>query len=119
VTVTGVSVGNGPKVKRKPGAPQIVIQYSGAVNASGAASLANYQLSTIAMGKRRPAKPIALAGAAYNSVAHSVTLSLRKRPVGRLSGQLVIVANGVTDSQGRPIDGNRDGQPGGNYQGNV
>ena len=58
---------------------------------------------------------MAVAVAAYNAAAHTVTLTLAgKVPAGPL--QLTITASGVLDSNGRPIDGKNNGQPGGDYQ---
>jgi hypothetical protein len=45
-----------------------------------------------------------------------VTLIPRKQPVSlKAPLQLTITAAGLPDTSGRPIDGNGDGQPGGNY----
>jgi hypothetical protein len=44
-----------------------------------------------------------------------VTLTPRGK-VPRQSLQLSIGASSVHDTQGRPLDGNRDGQPGGDFQ---
>ena len=60
-------------------------------------------------------KAVAITAAAYNPAAQSVTLTpAGKLPTGPL--QLTITASGVLDAQGRALDGNGDGQPGGNFQ---
>jgi hypothetical protein len=106
------------KVSRKKTIKVIVVDYSGALEPDVAQVPTSYQL--VASGKgRKPGthavKTVAIATAAYDPGTQAVTLT----PAGKLpSGplQLTITANGVLDALGRPLDGNNDGQPGGNFQ---
>jgi RHS repeat-associated protein len=98
---------------------QVIVDFSGPVNSGQADTLATYRL-TIA-GKHgsftaKEARTIVLASAVYNGSTDSVTLVPKKsfgltRPVQlRVSGQ---PPKGLSDKFGRLIDGNHDGQPGG------
>jgi hypothetical protein len=89
---------------------QITIDFSGAVNAAEATDLANYRL--VSAGKR-----IHLRAASYDPALGTVTLTPR-RPL-TLHGPARLRVDGVDpgglhDSSGRLIDGDRNGQPGGN-----
>ena len=83
--------------------------------------MGSYQLTAAAKGKKHgtgAGKPVALASATYNSSTNSVTLTLAgKPPSGPL--QLTIIGSAVLDAEGRGLDGNNDGQPGGNYETTV
>jgi len=93
------------------------VGFSGALDPGPAANLSDYTL--VALGKpnksgARSITPVTLASATYNPAMDTVTL----RPRGTLATQtvqLTIFAAGTLDASGRPIDGNRDGQPGGNF----
>jgi RHS repeat-associated protein len=98
---------------------QIIVDFSGPVNAGQADSLATYRLTTA--GKRgsfaaKNAKSISLKSAMYSDSTDSVTLAPKKpfgltKPVQlRVDG---VPPSGLTDEFGRLIDGNADGQPGG------
>ena len=92
----------------------LVVQFSGGL-ASGAQDLANYSLVTVPKGKKN-SKVVALSQAVYNASAFTVTLTPRKQPVSLRSPlKFTIDAAGLTDAAGQQIDGNDDGQPGGNY----
>ena len=96
----------------------IVIDFSGAVNASEAQSAAMYEL--IAAGKggsftSKGAKGIKIKSAVYNAAKHQVILTSApftlSQPV-----ELVVngnAPNGLVDTYGRLIDGNHDGKAGG------
>jgi uncharacterized protein YjdB len=98
----------------------ITVVFSGAVNAAEASSLSNYRLAM--PGKRgsfdaKNAKLVKLKSAVYTAALDQVVLAPKKafalsKPVQlRINGQSPA---GLQDAQGRLIDGNRDGQPGGN-----
>jgi hypothetical protein len=98
---------------------QIIVDFSGPVNAGQADAVATYHLTTA--GKHgsftaKNARTIALASAVYNVSTDSVTLVARKpfgltKPVQlRVAG---LLPSGLTDVLGRLIDGNHDGQAGG------
>jgi hypothetical protein len=99
---------------------EIILDFSGALNASEAQSTAEYRLAN--PGKKgsftaKNAKLIKLRSALYNPANDSVTLTPRKafslvKPVQvRVDG---LAAGGLQDSLGRLIDGDHDGTPGGN-----
>jgi hypothetical protein len=91
----------------------IVVHFDGALNPASAANLAAYTLTTVAQGKKPRSRQVPLAQAIYNAAAHTVTLITRKQLVPRTPLQLRISGASVTDTLGRPLEGNRDGQPGG------
>jgi hypothetical protein len=95
--------------------PQIVIQFSGAVNGGTAANVANYELEVVQKGKHHPKKLLALAQAAYDALTHSVTLRTRQPLASNQAYHLRIVAAGLLDTQGRSLDGDRDGHSGGDF----
>ena len=80
--------------------------------------LRDYHLVAARRDKRfgsRDDRRVALASAIYDAAAHTVTsIPLGKLPNQKL--QLSITAARTLDSQHRPIDGNRDGQPGGDFR---
>jgi plastocyanin len=98
----------------------ITVDFSGAVNAAQASSVAIYRLAT--PGKQgsfdaKNAKLIKLKSAVYDAALDQVVLTPKKpfalsKPVQlRVNGQS---PSGLQDTAGRLIDGNHDGQPGGN-----
>jgi hypothetical protein len=93
------------------------VNFSGALEAGPAQNLSDYQLASVGKAKKSgipPTKPVALTSAVYNPSLDTVTLTPRGTiPKGPL--QLTIIAAGTLDAEGRPIDGKRDGQPGGNF----
>jgi hypothetical protein len=113
VTVTAVMVVKpaGGKVKT----PEIIIQFSGAVNPATAANVANYELEVVQKSKHHPKKLLALAQATYDEVTHSVTLRPRQPLASNQSYHLRILGAGLLDTQGRSLDGDRDGRAGGNF----
>jgi hypothetical protein len=114
VTMTHVTT-----VSKKHKVSQILIVFSGPVNIAEAQNLGAYSL-TVAGKKNsfvaKNAKKIVLGSAAYNAATNTVTLTARKafaltKTVQlRVSGQLPM---GLEDSIDRLIDGDHDGQPGG------
>jgi hypothetical protein len=107
-------------VTKKHRVLQIVLTFSGALNVAEAQAPATYRLAIA--GKRgsftaRNAKVIKLKLAAYNAANDTVTLTPRKPFAISKPVQLQVDGlppSGLEDSLGRLIDGNRDGQPGGN-----
>ncbi len=99
---------------------EITVQFSGALDASTADNFSAYHLAMA--GKKgsfaaRKVTSVRMKFPNYDGNSHTVTLVPFKpfaltRPV-----QVVIAgtnSTGLTDSQGRLIDGNGDGQPGSN-----
>jgi hypothetical protein len=99
---------------------QITLQFSGAVNATEADSVAIYRL--VMAGKKgsftaKNARLIRLHSAVYDPSTNTVTLTVRKAFARSKAVQLTINGMpgiGLQDSVGRLIDGNHDGQAGGN-----
>ena len=120
VAMTSVQVVKIKTKKHKPAVPVIVIGFSGGLNAAEASSIGEYQL--IVAGKKKSftaknAKNLPLASAVYSAANNAVTLTTKKKLVLNKLMELVVDANppsGLQDTSGRSIDGNRDGQPGGN-----
>jgi hypothetical protein len=116
VTLTGVQT----VTNKKHQVTQIIVSFSGALDAAGADQVATYHLAM--PGKKgsytaKNAKIIALGSALDNASADKVTLTPRKPFALTKPVQLLVYGTGPTglqDSFGRLIDGNRDGQPGGN-----
>ena len=115
VTVTGVST-----VTKKKLVDQVTIRFSGALNSGAAGSVGTYRLATA--GKKgsftaKNATVIKLKSAVYSSQNDTVTLTL-KSPL-KLTKTVQLEVNGeppsgLEDSFGRLIDGDDNGQPGGN-----
>ncbi len=114
VTVAGVAIETVHLTKKKT-TTDIVITFSGALDAADADTLANFHLAATGKGKKSKtySKPIGLMSAAY--VLGKVTLQLRGKLALSPAPQLRITASGILDALGRPLDGNGDGQPGGDY----
>ena len=95
-----------------------MISFSGALDPGAARMLGDYQLATVVKAKKSRAhtgKAVKLISATYDPSRHTVTLTPRgKVPATPL--QLTIIAAKTLDAEGRPIDGDHDGQPGGNFQ---
>ena len=82
--------------------------------AKDAQCIGNYTLATILSNKTQKSMAVALSQATYNPVNNTVTLVTRSALVLNPPLKLTINAAGLPDSLGRPLDGNHDGQPGGN-----
>ena len=99
---------------------EIILSFSGALNSKQAARTAEYKL--VEAGKRgsstaKNARVKKLQSAVYNPANHTVTLKLKQRIAQSKPVQLIVNGNppsGLEDSSGRLIDGNNDGQAGGN-----
>ncbi len=116
-----VKVGTGKKAKTKT-ETALEIQFSGAV--SGAGKLGAYQLSSVTTKKVKKTvvttlKPIKLSSIVPGSTPTTTSVALV--PAGTVkeaqTDRLQIIAADLTDAHGRALDGNDDGQPGGNFVG--
>ena len=117
-------VGKGTKAKKEN---VLVLQFSGPLTAATADSLGAYGLAPIikvkAHGKgkhRQPAtiklgKVVTPVSAVYAAATNRVTLTPRGTLNLTKPEELVVRGALVTDALGRPIDGNDDGQAGGDY----
>ncbi len=122
--VETIKIGKGRKAKKET---VVVVDFSGALNAAAADNAGAYELASIikvkAAGKgknRKPAAtklgaPVALASAVYNPSNNSVTLTPRAQLTATKPEELMVSGSLLTDTLGREIDGNDDGQPGGDY----
>jgi hypothetical protein len=93
------------------------VSFSGALDPAAAQTLGDYQLAAPGRARKsggRTGKPVPLTSATYDSALDTVTLTLRGKVIYSTL-QLTINAARTLDSMGRPIDGNRDGQPGGDF----
>ncbi len=122
--VEKIKVGKGKTAKKET---VLVLQFSGALNAVSADNAGAYDLAPVikvkATGKgkhRTPATtklgtPVTPASAVYTASNNEVTLT--PRGTFNLTKPEELIVNGalLTDTLGRQIDGNDDGQPGGDY----
>ena len=98
---------------------EIIVGFSGGLNAAEADSVGTFHLAT--PGKKgsytaKNAKPIKLKSALYNANGNRVALTPKKPFKVTKPVQFLIHgtgSSGLQDSSGRLIDGNRDGQAGG------
>jgi MBG domain (YGX type) len=114
VRVLSVSIQAVRLGKTKKTTQVIVLQFSGALNAGNAQSIGDYSLATIPSSKKQKSKPVALSQATYNTGNNTVRLVTRKPLVLNPPLKLTIDSAGLLDSLGRPLDGDHDGQAGGN-----
>jgi hypothetical protein len=114
VTVLGVQEQT-HRLSKKKSTTVLVVSFSGALETGPAENPGDYHL--VALGKARksskpPGKLVALTSAVFDPTRNTVTLT-PKGTVPNQTLQLTVTAAGTLDAEGRPIDGNRDGQPGG------
>jgi hypothetical protein len=114
VRVTAVSL---RVFKRK--ANDILMTFNGPLNVAAASNLANYRLVSAGRDKKfgdRDDRVMPLRFASHINFGSSseVDLVLRALPVSKIPERLTLNAVGLTDTLGRPLDGDGDGQPGGN-----
>ena len=119
-----IKVGKGKKAKKET---VLVLQFSGALNAGAAGNANAYELAPVikvkAKGKGKHKTPATTklgalvhpTSAVYNGSNNQVTLT----PPGKLNltkpEELIVITSVLTDALGRQVDGNDDGQAGGNY----
>jgi hypothetical protein len=113
-----------PKVSdtqnKKHQVTQVLVTFSGPVNATEADSVGTYRVAIPGKGgsyTAKNAKIIKLKSAAYNGITDTVALTPTKPFALTKPVQLVVYGTGPTalqDSYGRAIDGDHNGTPGGN-----
>jgi hypothetical protein len=101
--------------KTKKTTQVIVLQFSGSLSVGGAQNLGDYSLVTVPSSKKQKSKPVLLSQAVYDAASNTVRLVTCKPLVLNPPLKLVINAAGLLDTLGRPLDGDHDGQPGGNF----
>ena len=97
---------------------ELLLQFTGALNAGTAQNLGVYHLdqaSRTRKGGTQYNKPVALASVSYNASTDTVTLLARSKLNLAQPEELRITASQLPDVYGRPVDGNHDGQPGGDF----
>ena len=101
---------------------RLIVTFSDTLDQAAARNLAAYWLVLPGRDRRfgtRDDRRIRIRAASYNAAAHTVTLTPKVLVSRRMILQLVVsgASSGaaVKDVWGRPIDGDHDGQPGGNY----
>jgi subtilisin-like proprotein convertase family protein len=113
VEVTGIEL----EKNKKGQVTEIVVTFSGAVNAAQADNTAIYHLANPGKGgsyTAKNAKVIRLSSASYNAANDTVTLVPRKAFAVAKKPQLIVYGQDLQDSLGRPIDGGDNGQSGSN-----
>ena len=115
MTVTGVRWQT--EKSHKKSIKVLDVTFSGALEESAVDDVAAYSLDAATKSKKlgtRFTKPVPFSRATYSPSLKTVTLMPRgKVPKG--DTQLTINASSVLDAESRELDGNDDGQPGGNY----
>ena len=99
---------------------EIVLHFSGGLNAAEASNIAEYSLVQVGKHKSftgKGAKAIKLRSAVYNAANNTVILTPKRKLTIKKSAELVINGlppSGLEDTYGRLIDGNGDGKAGSN-----
>ncbi len=119
-----IKIGKGKKGKNET---EVVIQFSGALNANAAENASAYEIAPVitvkAAGKGKNHKPgttklgapVALSSAVYDSSNQSVTLTSRVTLSATKPEELIVNGSLLTDTLGREIDGSGDGRAGSDY----
>jgi hypothetical protein len=97
------------------GTASLRINVSGALDRATAEDPSNYEIrSTPARGRGRVGQVAPVAQATYDAATNQVTLHPRRRLAGNTRFQITVRA-AITDLAGQAIDGDGDGQPGGDH----
>ena len=119
-----IKVGNGKKAKKET---DLVADFSGALNAASADNVSAYDLAPIikvkASGKGKKRKPattkleslVPVASDTYNPSNNTVTLTPRGKLTASKPAELIVNGTFITDTLGREIDGDDNGQAGSNF----
>jgi hypothetical protein len=110
VSIQAIRLG---KTKKKT--QVILLSFSGSLNVESAQNIGDYSLVTVSGSKKQKSKQISLSQATYEPAMNVVRLVTRKPLVFNPPIQLTVKAAGLLDTLGRPLDGDHDGQPGGNF----
>jgi exo-beta-1,3-glucanase (GH17 family) len=117
VTITSlqtptIKVGTGRKAKLEA---VIRLRFSGPVNGAGNLRAYLLQLGKTVKGVVNFTKTVGLTMAQYNASTHTVDLIPKIKLNLSAPERLIVTAALITDAFGRPLDGNDDGRPGGNF----
>jgi hypothetical protein len=110
VSLQAVRLGKSKHLKRV-----IVLQFSRALNAANAQAISSYSLTTVPGNHKQKSKAVKLTQAIYNPANNTVRLVTHGPLVLKPPLRLTINAARLSDTLGRPLDGDHDGQPGGNF----
>ncbi len=108
------------KLKKRKKTTDLVISFSGGLNPALASNAGEYEL--VVAGKHKSftaknAKKLSFSSAVYSAANSTVALTPSKKNLPKKLMELVVngePVSGLEDTSGRLIDGNNDGQPGGN-----
>jgi hypothetical protein len=106
------------KLSGKKTTKVLVVGYSGVLPQAAAQALSVYRLVAAGKDKKigtKDDKVVGLVSAAYDPAARTVTLTPRGK-VPNQAVQLTIDAASLLDGNAQSIDGNGDGQPGGDFR---
>ncbi|WP_165224659.1 transglutaminase domain-containing protein [Aquisphaera insulae] len=97
----------------------LVLRFSEPLDAARATNPANYVLTIAVPGRhgRQATRQIRIRSVEYDPTTNSVTL--RPRQHLSLYKTFRLTVSGITDASGNPLDGDRDGTPGGAYRAPV
>jgi hypothetical protein len=112
-TVQGVRV-----VLKRGVVKSFVLSFSDAPNPAAARAKLSYRLAWAGRDRRfgtRDDVKLPIRSVVYDAANWSVSLIPRDRIVLNKTIQLRVCASRLIDVYGRPLDGNRDGQPGGDF----
>ncbi len=116
--VESVSVRPAPALpgqrKAKAGS-EIVLTLNTAANASTVGNPYAYHLASLPKGRHGKAQALILTKVSYDSSSMTITLFTSKPLTSKTPVQLRIASSSLTDALGRPLDGDHDGQPGGDF----
>ena len=94
--------------------PTIVIEFDSPLDPASATALANYRLVPVSDSGHPTGPAIPLASAAYDPVAHTVTLTPESGHLN-IYHHYQLSISGVKNTKGVLLDGDHDGKPGGTY----
>jgi Calx-beta domain len=120
-----VQVVAGRLATKKKTVTGIVLEVNGGIDWSRARSLANYRLVSAGHDRKfgtRDDKVVRLRGATFTEVSRLITLTAAGRSLALGTAMRLTLncsINGLLDLSGRPIDGDRDGLPGGDFVASV
>jgi hypothetical protein len=114
--VPGTAITSLNTVRRGTTVVRVELRLNGPIDVAGLARLTNFQFAFAGPDRRfgtRDDQPIALSAPRYDARTGLITLTPR-RPL-TLTGTARLVVQGLTDDRRRPLDGDRDGKPGGRF----
>jgi uncharacterized repeat protein (TIGR01451 family) len=114
VSVTNIAVATKTFGKKKE--KVIVLSLNGALGKSGAGKVASYRLAAAGKDKKygtKDDKVQAIKSVSFDNMKNTITIRTKGTLNLAAALQPKVTAIGILDPQGRPLDGNHDGAPGG------